>query len=365
MRKLVRILVASTFAALLMIGNPTSSTAADCPDSWGITAPQLNVTSQTTPVTFGGKSIPVSGTSTLNEKVYKSSLPSPMKNMRGDIFVKNVNPSFLGSIAISKLSALGGNAAVTTSYISSTKSIYQGLVDGFFRGGEPSWILRWLGISNDSSVKYHLQIDVQGCPSFGLDSNAYTFNDLPTSEYGFDKFFSDFYGANTSGNAFTYLQVSALRALIQNNINTLQKTRTGQNSSLISMHDAGIGGEIPYMFVGMSPGGCIDAQNPNSIPPFGPISVIVHSKPCTVGLIAEAKDLASAPPILVSTFQILPDSSLLSNIPNNQSTSNNKIATKDAPSKTIIQNWSCIKGKKVLNFSGSVKQCPNGFKFKK
>ena len=364
MRKLVRILVASTFAALLMIGNPTSSTAADCPDSWGITAPQLNVTSQTTPVTFGGISTPVSGTSTLNEKVYKSSLTSPMINMRGDIFVKNVNPSFLGSIAISKLGALGGNAAVTTSYISSTKSIYQWLVDGFFRGGEPSWILRWLGISNDSSVKYHLQIDVQGCPSFGLDSNSYTFNDLPTSEYGFDKFFSDFYGANTSGNAFTYLQLSALRALIQNNINTLQKTRTGQNSSLISMDDAGIGGEIPYMFVGMSPGGCIDAQNPNSNPPFGPISVIVHSKPCTVGLIAEANSLASAP-ILVSTFQILPDSSLLSNIPNNQSTSNNKIATKDAPSKTIIQNWSCIKGKKVLNFSGSVKQCPNGFKFKK
>ena len=39
--------------------------------------------------------------------------------------------------------------------------------------------------------------------------------------------------------------------------------------------------------------------------------------------------------------------------------------TLEVLAQTIIQNWSCIKGKKVLNFSGSVKQCPNGFKFKK
>ena len=177
--------------ALVIVGTfsfPLTANAAECPSDWGYKVPELK---------FEAK---VKNFGQFQQVYYTSSLG---RSKSGGLIGKN--PQLFSPDIQTKIDSLGSNVAVNTSYKSSTKSFVQSKYNGgygdwleFGYPDMPSYILLWLGISNGTKVHFEMNIAQKGCADLKVISNSYVFSNIPTSEYGFDRYFESFPKGGTS-----------------------------------------------------------------------------------------------------------------------------------------------------------------------
>ncbi len=344
-----RILLCFSLIGLVLF--PPTSFAAECPSDWNYSLPILEfkkTTLQTGP---------------LVETRYSSSFGRAISNNNPNI----VRPELFTQQVQSKINALGANIAITSKYTASTKSFAQ--TDSLRYGdwvhfGYPEMTdttLLWLGISNGTQITYTITISQKGCADLSLTSNTYTFSDIPTQEYGFDKFFQDF----PEGGADRLLNFKELEIVKNGILDNIKITQSGRTGSVVHLNKlwSTTGISSSYLIVGISPGGCAAGRG-TSIPTADPVDVQILQKPCKAGIIMYFKYAGGRGYgfTLVSTFELNPD-------PTPTPTPSQLAAEKAAAGakavaakkKTFI---TCIKGKLTKKVTAVKPKCPAGYKKK-
>jgi predicted nucleic acid-binding Zn-ribbon protein len=284
--------------------NP-SAKASDCPDSWNIQKPNLVITS--------GAITSIDSRKGTENRAYTSSMPSNIESITGDTFANKNYTLFRGQEVVQKLKQLGSNAEISATYVSSTKSPFQNLdrargklIYGdwlyLFGSTEEAWKLRWMGLSNGTNLAYRVSILVKGCKEFVIDSNTYTFNDLPQEEFGIDAFFQFFESKQSFGQKLSFRQIEISRENLVKNIAAIKATADGAGVGLERI-DRQIESVLGFLFVGMNPGGCLNVNDGgNSIPPWNAPYAALASTPCKVGVYSMYPDKGLSGVVLVTTF---------------------------------------------------------------
>jgi len=315
-----------------------SATAADCPSDWGYKLPELRFDSK------------VKNLGQFQETYFTSTL-GPTKS--GGLIGKN--PQLFSPLIQAKIDALGPNIAMKTMYVTSTKSFVQTKYNGGYGDWEffgypdaPSWILLWLGISNGTEVKFELTISQKGCSDLNLTSNTFTFRNIPTSEYGFDRYFENFPNGGTS-RVLNFQELEAVKKSILNNIKVVEeKSRAGEITLLkLVRSDSGYGSD--YLIVGLEPGGCASGRNTNSAPTVNPADVEVLTIPCKFGVLMPFEYPGGGGFTLISIHSITKGL-------------NQPISAKESEVKKL--KITCVKGKLIKKVTAAKPKCPAGYRKK-
>jgi hypothetical protein len=270
----LRFLLIHAFLFVAMLSFPLTANGAECPSDWGYKVPELKF--ETKVKSFGQ----------FQQLYYTSSLG---RSKSGGLIGKN--PQLFSPDIQTKIDSLGSNVAVNTSYKSTTKSFVQSKYNGgygdwseFGYPDTPSWILLWLGISNGTKVHFEMNIAQKGCADLKVISNSYVFSNIPTSEYGFDRYFESFPKGGTS-KVLNFQEREIVKKSILDNIESVQNN--GRANEIVSLKTvrslAGYGAD--YLIVGLSPGGCATGRTTNASPTVNPEDVEVLSYPCKFGVL--------------------------------------------------------------------------------
>jgi hypothetical protein len=288
----MRFFITLVYIFVSIIFFPQSANAAECPSDWGYKIPELKFDSK------------VKNVGQFQQTFFTSTLGSPK---RGGLIGKS--PQLFSPAIQTKIDSLGTNIAINTSYKTSTKSFVQSNYNGgygdwveFGYPDTPSWILLWLGISNGTEIQYEMNILQRGCSDFRVTSNTFVFSNIPTLEYGFDKYFETFPKGGTS-KVLNFQEREKVKTSILENINLVQNYgRVGADVSLKTVRsDAGYGSD--YLIVGLSPGGCATGRNANSAPTVNPEDVEILAFPCKFGVLMPI-DLPGGGFTLISSHSI-------------------------------------------------------------
>ena len=362
--------------------NP-SAKAADCPDSWNIQKPNLVITS--------GAITSIDSRKGTENRAYTSSMPSNIESITGDTFANKNYTLFRGQEVVQKLKQLGSNAEISATYISSTKSPFQNLDPArgkliygdwlyLFGSPEEAWKLRWMGLSNGTNLAYRVSILVKGCKEFVIESNTYTFNDLPQEEFGVDAFYQFFESKQSFGQKLSFRQIEISKENLVKNIAAIKATADGTGVGLERI-DRQIENVLGFLFVGMSPGGCINVNDGgNSIPPWNAPYVALASTPCKVGVYSMYPDKGLSGVTLVTTFDAVRSAKAEAEARANaeaevkakaeaeakakaeaEAKAKAEAEAKVAKKKTTI---TCVKGKLTKKVTAVNPKCPKGYKVK-
>jgi hypothetical protein len=152
--------------------------------------------------------------------------------------------------------------------------------------------LRWIGISDGSEVSFRLNIEVKNCSPFVFESNRATVPQLDVKELTLPKYFDIFYPD------WNFVQIQNLTNIINSDIEATKGVKVNQRVVMKQMTTE----HYSPLFVGVSPGGCVDSISGN-IPAVNPEYLVFNSLPCTVGIYMSGqfkdKSYGSA---LISTF---------------------------------------------------------------
>ncbi len=312
--------------------------AAECPKDWGYKLPELRFDSN------------VKNLGQFQETYFTSTL-GPTKS--GGLIGKNTQ--LFSPLIQAKIDALGTNIAMSTKYVTSTKSFVQTKYNGGYGDWEffgypdaPSWILLWLGISNGTEVKFELTISQKGCADLNLTSNTFTFKNIPTAEYGFERYFETFPRGGTS-KVLNFQELEAVKKSILNNIKVVEeKSRAGEITTLkLVRSDSGYGSN--YLIVGLEPGGCASGRNTNSAPTVNPADVEVLTIPCKFGVLMPFEYPGGGEFTLISSHSIAKGI---------------KPPTSAKESGVKKSTITCVKGKISKKVTGFNPKCPSGYKKK-
>ena len=305
-RSAVNVAALLTLAGLLTI-NPIAS-ANDCPDSWSVPRPNLVITSS--PI------LRIDEHRGTESRSYTSSLPPSFQGMTGDTFASKNFSLFRGHNVVETLRKLGSNAEISATYISSTKSPFQNLEKGngkqiyddwasLFGPPETAWKLRWMGLGNGSSLTYRVSIYVKGCKEFVIESNAHTFSDLPDEEFGIDPFFELFETKSSFYRKLTFRQIESSKENLTKNISAIRES-VEKVSIRLERIDSEVANVIGFLFVGLSPGGCLNVNDGGrSIPPWNAPRAELLTTPCKVGVFSMFPDKGLSGVTLVTSFDVI------------------------------------------------------------
>jgi hypothetical protein len=189
-----------------------------------------------------------------------------------------------------RISALGRDVVWSTEYSYVTPSKYKS--PHLFESKMESRYLRWIGISDGSEVSFRLNIEVKNCSPFVFESNRATVPQLDAKELTLPKYFDSFYPD------WNFVQIQNLTNIINSDIEATKGVKVNQRVAMKQMTTE----HYSPLFVGVSPGGCVDSISGN-IPAVNPEYLVFNSLPCTVGIYMSGqfkdKSYGSA---LISTF---------------------------------------------------------------
>jgi hypothetical protein len=212
----------------------------------------------------------------------------------------------------------------------------------------PNLLSKSFGISNGTEIKFELNISQKGCSDLNLTSNVFVFDNIPISEYGFDRYFETFPNGVT-GRVLNFQELEAVKKSVLNNIKVVEeKSRAGEVTPLnVVRSDAGYGAN--YLIVGLAPGGCASGRNTNSAPTINPSDVEVLAIPCKFGVLMPFEYPGGGGFTLISSHSIIKGLK--------QPTSTKESGVK----KSTI---TCVKGKISKKVTGFNPKCPSGYKKK-
>ena len=240
---------------------------------------------------------------------------------------------------------------------------------------DPFWIQK-LGFGNESFVRYSFQINLKGCQNpYNLNTNSIKLLGINTTPLSASNLFlhintltnknpedAGYFKKDTLSFQFKdFLSQERFFATYPNWIDSSLKALASfdwssgyYNQRAISGEWYNLGSNSQNMsVVGMQPTGCLQ----NSPTDFGVVKLL---KDCQLGIYVQSAYQnweKYARYLLVGTVNVKLKSTPIAPSPTP------KASTIGAVKKQL--NWTCIKGKKSLKFTGIVAVCPSGYKLKK
>jgi hypothetical protein len=191
-----------------------------------------------------------------------------------------------------RISALGRDVVWSTEYSVDSLSKYK----SFNIGGSKiqGRDLRWMGISDGTKITFKVNVAVKGCATFIFESNVANVPQIDTKELTLTKYYDIFY------SDWNYIQIQNLNSILQFDIDATKNAKINERVMMKAMSTE----HYSPIFVGVSPGGCVDSISDN-IPSVNPTYLIFNTLPCTVGIYmgGQFKDKSFGSP-LVSTFTV-------------------------------------------------------------
>ena len=189
-----------------------------------------------------------------------------------------------------RISALGRDVVWSTEYSYVTPSKYKSPY--LFESKMESRYLRYIGISDGSELSFRLKVEVKNCSPFVFESNRATVPQLDIKELTLPKYFDNFHPD------WNYVQIQNVTDIIKF---YTEATKSAKINQPVAFKQLAYDSYLP-LFVGVSPGGCVDSISGN-IPAHNPEYLVFNSLPCTVGIYMSGqfkdKSYGSA---LISTF---------------------------------------------------------------
>lgn len=350
---------------------PQKSLAADCPDTWGIKIPILEITMTTK--TYEG----------VQTNSYASSLLSGDNRYTNENSGNRSNLQKIMPDLYNKLKALGNNAVWNSYYeIVNPKitSVYPPHQEAdntemawIFASPVKSWLMLYNRIGEGSEIHWVLEVSVKGCVDYKATSNTYKFSNFKLPSITLDYFFAN--QAKIWNNKYNFKDEELIRTMLDKNLTLLEKVDLNvpvglQRLSYNDLH----GEDFPYLIIGINPPGCVDSINPNSGPRVNPYSAIVYSAPCQAGLFADTMLGKDYDWVLFKTFTIdkkpAPTPTPRATPTQISSPTPSAAVASAKPRIAVIKSNSnkttitCYKGKTIAKITGVKPICPSGYKKK-
>lgn len=391
--RLKRFLSAFLLLVSFSVVTVEKSSASDCPESWNINIPTLEISKKTVVVdniSLDFYSSSLFGPDRPAFYIYGRGIQKIASGPEAGAYENRYALVELLPSVYSKLQELGKNAIWSSEYeilsSSTAEPVNQtGNPRLLFLSPEPVTNFLKNGIGEGSKIRWNLRISVKGCSDYIGSSNLFEIRGLFGNKTTLDSYFQ------SSKVTFNFRQQEKIRTTLDKNIKALQSASLGDSVLMERLGDTVLEGErFDYQLYGLSPTGCVVGVNPDSLFSVNPISVLITSLPCQVGIFAplviESRLIDSQSRVrdayaaaLVSTFDIeqkglatpAPTPSVTSSsAPANTSTPSSKAtpsAALSAKNKSAakIKTWRCKKGSSRLTFKGKMITCPLGYKLTK